>query len=497
MFVFQEADLDNILDVVITNMTPSRSPSQKPIPANLLFLAARYAHWHANPELMEALLSKAFARINNVVDDRQWDMTIMAFWLSNSLLLLHYLRKDAGLVDATQKYQLVLADVIQEIFILILRDAERRIDKVLDKAVLDHEPIPGFEDITFQHEWKIFKSKSKPKPPEPLEKRFRPPSPKRQMQPSPRNVTSLLSSTLFVLELYDIHSVILVQILAQLFYWLGAEIFNRILNNRKYLARTKAMQIRMNISTLEDWALQNNRAPEHYEAGSTVSSGETSVEAAKKHLGPVQQLLQWLQVLSSIGEDFEALIGTLQSFPRLNPAQLIHAVKFYRPEVGESTLPKGSLKYLETLSAELQVRHAQEKAKRASASQPITGNNGAAEAPSTPVKGGGSRDEKVTVSPQQQQQQQGINTSPWSAGAEQDDAPDNLFMDASLTLPFMLPSVTDMLVSYGAGFGGKNRDRERKYIPSVPPDFLNRLDFGSSVGSRRDVYEGHSWEGDE
>src|ERR1700761_727437 len=143
MFVFQEADLDKILTVIITNMTPTRSPSQKPVPANLLFLAARYAHYHASKELLEVLLSKAFARINEVVEVRQWDMAMLAFWISNATLLLHYLKKDAGLVDATSKYQLALSEVIQEIFILIIRDAERRMDRILDKAILEYEAIPG------------------------------------------------------------------------------------------------------------------------------------------------------------------------------------------------------------------------------------------------------------------------------------------------------------------------------------------------------------------
>jgi hypothetical protein len=47
-------------------------------------------------------------------------------------------------------------------------------------------------------------------------------------------------------------------------------------------------------------------------------------------------------------------------------------------------------------------------------------------------------------------------------------------------LPFSLPSSTDMLVTYGAGFGGTNRERERKYIPTVAPEFLAKLDVGSS-----------------
>ena len=131
-----------------------------------------------------------------------------------------------------------------------------------------------------QNEWKFLRTKSKVKPEPQGDKRFRPPSPKRKAQVSPRNITSLLSSTLFVLDLYDVHSVIIAQILSQLHYWLGAEIFNRIMSNKRYLARTKAMQIRMNISTLEDWARTNNRQPEHYEGGTTTPVGETTAPAS-------------------------------------------------------------------------------------------------------------------------------------------------------------------------------------------------------------------------
>ena len=136
MFVFQDHELERILDIIITNMTPQRSPSQKPVPANLLFLSARYAHYHASPELLTTLLSSAMEKINDVVERYQWDMTMQAFWLSNATLLLHYLKKDGGLVEATVEFQLHLAELINEIFVLVIRDAERRMNKVLDAAML-------------------------------------------------------------------------------------------------------------------------------------------------------------------------------------------------------------------------------------------------------------------------------------------------------------------------------------------------------------------------
>ncbi|KAK3724365.1 Allantoicase [Vermiconidia calcicola] len=467
MFVFMESDVERILDVVVTNMTPQRSPTQKPVPANVIFLGARYAHYHANQELLADWLVSAQEKIYAVVDRHQWDMTILAFWISNATLLLYYLKKDSGLAHQTSQFQAQMAELIHEIYILIIRDAERRMDKVLDSAMLDHETIPGFEDIAFQNEWKFLRKKTNVKP-EPAEKRYRPPSPKRKAQVSPRNITSLLSSTLFVLDLYDVHSVIVAQILSQLYYWLGAEIFNRIMSNKRYLARTKAMQIRMNISMLEDWARSNSRQPEHYENGTMAATGEATVDAARRHLAPVVQLLQWLQCFSSLGEDKEAMETTLQQLPGLSTTQLLHAVKHYRAEVGEKSLNKASLKYVQEVKS---------RQKRLSA-QSTTSISGP---PSTPTKTQGAGQENGKATPQ----------SPVKPQLEEDDdmPPETNLLNPALLLPFHLPTSTDMLISYGAGFGGMNKEQERRYIPSVPPEFLAKLD-PQGKQNRSDLYEG-------
>ncbi|KAI9772189.1 MAG: hypothetical protein M1839_002507 [Geoglossum umbratile] len=496
MFVFQESELGRILDIIITDMTPKRSASQKPVPANIIFLSARYAHYHASRELLEKLLVNAMDKINDVVERHQWDMTILAFWISNATLLLHYLKKDGGLMGTTVEFQQQLAELINEIFILIIRDAERRMDKVLDVAMLDHETIPGFEDVQFQNEWRLFRSKHKAKPPEPLEKRFRPPSPKRRAQLSPRNISSLLSSTLFVLELYDIHSVITTQVLAQLLYWLGAELFNRIMSNRKYLARTKAMQIRMNVSSLEEWARSDNRQPEHYENGSTNSTGENTIEAARRHLAPVIQLLQWLQCFSSLGDDFESLVGTVQQLTRLTYQQLIHAVKHYRPEVGEKGLTKDAMKYLVTMHREAANRRQSQRRVASATSSPQSKRNLTPE-PKTP-------ENRVQDSPTPSSPPAPNNAAPNTPKLpppvevqdEEDYAPENLLLDPALMLPFSLPTSIDMLVSYGAGFGGVNRERERKYIPTVPAEFLTKLDLSGS-SRNGDTYGTGNWDDDE
>ncbi|KAL8709904.1 MAG: hypothetical protein Q9225_007377 [Loekoesia sp. 1 TL-2023] len=460
MFVFQESELGRILDIIITEMTPQRTPSQKPVPANILFLGARYAHYHASPDLLATLLISAMDKINAKVENHQWDMTVLAFWISNATLLLHYLKKDAGLVEATTEFQVQLVELINEIFILIIRDAERRMDKVLDAAILAHETIP-FDDLEFVGEWKIF-NKKKPQAPEPVS--YRPQPPNRRTQPSPRNITSLLSSTLFVLDLYDIHSVITAQILAQLFYWIGAELFNHVLSTRTYLARTKAMQIRMNISVLEDWAKSNDRSPEHYENGSLSTSGESTWDAARKHFTPVIQLLQWLQCFSSLGEKQDVIASledTLLQIPKLGPQQLLYAVSHYRYEKGEKGLPKEARRHLTNLQSDMKKRAQQIRQSRSRMSS---------KAESEPRSSTSADQDDVSIGAGQQ--------------GEGDLASDSLLMDPAHMLQFSLPTTVDMRITYGAGYGGTNREREKKYIPTVPPEFLAKLDLsvgGSSI----------------
>jgi len=223
------------------------------------------------------------------------------------------------------------------------------------------------------------------------------------------------------------------------------------------------MQVRMNVSVLEDFAVANNRQPEHYENGSMTMIGEATMDTARQYLAPVIQLLQWLQISTSVGDDLNALKTTISQLPRLSPQQLLHAVQYYRAEVGEKTLPRPATKYLNELQKQANEKRLKRQPGVRAPVTPATQTNGepaaAATTPDTPS--------------------QPVNE------VDEDEVPEHLLLDPALMLPFQLPTSTDMLISYGAGFGGMNRERARKYVPTVPPEFLAKLDVGS--GGRRTV----------
>jgi hypothetical protein len=252
------------------------------------------------------------------------------------------------------------------------------------------------------------------------------------------------------------------------------------------------MQIRMNVSALEDWARANNRQPEHYENGSTTTTGDSVVDAARRYLNPVIQLLQWLQCFTSLGEDHESLVGTLTQLQRLTPTQLIHAVKNYRSEVGEKGLPKAHMRFL------VQLQKGQETLIR----RPLT----PAPADPTPSASGTATPVIAKINTASATEQNGMKShsspapTPTSATTtisqnlapsippplEADsDPPGNrnqITIDPSLMLPFSLPTSIDMLITYGAGIGGTNRERARKYIPTVPTEVLSKLNLDGGDG---------------
>lgn len=68
MFVFAEDEIDHILNVSISHLKlPMKSRTEIYVPANIIFLCARFAHYYTCRELVHQLISKAVARIDTVV----------------------------------------------------------------------------------------------------------------------------------------------------------------------------------------------------------------------------------------------------------------------------------------------------------------------------------------------------------------------------------------------------------------------------------------------
>lgn len=427
----------------------------------------------------------------------------MAFWITNVAQLLYYLKKDAGLVIATAEYQLRISELISEIYTFIINDTERRLSKILGPAMLEHEQIPGMEDVSFADDWQRFFRRSSRRsviiPPDgglAVQMKRNSSTPASITSGggalghavSPQSVTSLLTSTLYVLQSYDVHPTIIIQALAQFFHFISCELFNRILSNKKLLCRSKAMQIRMNMSHIEDW-ISENRMP-----SSLVS-----------YLTPTLQLLQMLQCLTQL-QDLASFINTVKTFDSLNALQVKRCVVNYRYEVNETRLPEEIEKYAMQI-AEDTVRYKQ--ARRVRSIDAVRKSAPMSRAESLSLRRSTSRRESVSSivgslmssvgistsaslppslpsSPTEECQQEVVSEKPKETRERSDDEDEEKDVketkDSKFLLPFSVPTTAHMVSITGwTPEDAKREAKERLVTPVIPDEWMERLDNASMI----------------
>ncbi|KAI8980743.1 DIL domain-containing protein [Trametes punicea] len=389
MLVFSPMSLPDIFQSLITDFQPSLRNAE---PANALYMLARFACLHCDHNWIEDLIIGATDAIEDVFFNHAEDPTYLIFWLYNTTVWLHLMRCDhvtSRTCDALGSLALI-EEILNSVFVFIIRFAERRIDALLDAALLDYSPLSSeFESIQFESEWSFLRSfgagKKKangtasnvstvraatpvsptqpsrpPSPPYPQPSasspnvrtfasirqtfsRARPPSSATPLQSlfndapqsaqtSPKDVISFMTALHTLLILSGINPALITQFWSQVMYWIACEIFNRVLTRKKYLCRSRAVQISMNLGVIEEW-ISNMELP----------------RGVGSHFAPVHDLLNWLQCLSSITE-FPNLIATIQTMKHLNPLQQMRrAVRDYKYEVNEGRMTEECNQYLAQL----------------------------------------------------------------------------------------------------------------------------------------------------
>lgn len=80
MFVFSDNQIDTILNTTISQFKlPIKSRSEVHVPANIIFLSARYAHYYTTKEAMDHFLNQALQRTQDVIQVSQSNKTNLTF----------------------------------------------------------------------------------------------------------------------------------------------------------------------------------------------------------------------------------------------------------------------------------------------------------------------------------------------------------------------------------------------------------------------------------
>ncbi|KAI8834912.1 hypothetical protein BC829DRAFT_448315 [Chytridium lagenaria] len=125
--------MDGILKVAIVNLQPSaqrrqrRKKLSKPIPANIMILCARYAHYWNTPEFLDTFFSKALAVIVGEIQKTPDDSHLLAHHIANTAQLIRYLRRDPGLRSSTTDHQATFTELLRELYVLFSHNLTRQL----------------------------------------------------------------------------------------------------------------------------------------------------------------------------------------------------------------------------------------------------------------------------------------------------------------------------------------------------------------------------------
>ncbi|KAJ1941994.1 hypothetical protein FBU59_003337, partial [Linderina macrospora] len=152
--------------------------------------------------------------------------------------------------------------------------------------------------------------------------------------PSPRTITYIMDCLLDLLQMCEVHTHISYSIVRQLLCYLGCEMFNRVLTTRDFCSRSRAMQIRMNATTISDWV--RTTVPQlHAPHTGTESAADSSPTALyDQYFSPLIELVQLLQCLTTL-PDLAEFLETTSDMSSLNILQQETVLTNYRYEVGE------------------------------------------------------------------------------------------------------------------------------------------------------------------
>ncbi|CAR27454.1 ZYRO0C17204p [Zygosaccharomyces rouxii] len=402
-FEVEDFDVPQILDLLVS--LPEKYPHVTTYPAGLLFQCIRYAdHKIKSPSLVESLVHLSLTRIisnlsNDLVPNEETtgDIVVQSYWFSAISFLYYYLCRDEGFFKRNPKSLQDLVNGMHSLMVELTSSIHSRLVPLIEPTLLSYTTIEDVKQTMYKKDWNIFKKKRPEKNRnagdktksvsyyhDEMLKHLYPPSLKEQMKLSPMKLVQIFGALAYVLELHQIHPLLRQQFLSTAISWFSTALFNRLMSEKKkkYLSRARAIQIKLNLSSLENWIKNNDLIPPKpvliddfmwqrfpytlakdlsdidlshppirnvatykpvdtdkdntcvYDTTNSLFYYQSLHRIAQLHLAPVNQLLQWLQVATSL-ENEESLDETASLLSSLTPLQLLKSVERYSYEVDE------------------------------------------------------------------------------------------------------------------------------------------------------------------
>ncbi|XP_077737256.1 unconventional myosin-Vc isoform X1 [Canis aureus] len=289
---------------VVVNMIPG-------LPAHILFMCVRYADSLNDAGMLKSLMNSAINGIKQVVKEHLEDFEMLSFWLSNTCHFLNCLRQYSGEEEFMKlnspnqnknclnnfdlsEYRQILSDVAIRIYHRFIVVMENNIQPIIVPGMLEYESLQGISGL------------------KPTGFRKRSSSIDDTDAYTMTSVLQQLSYFYSTMCQNGLDPELVRQAVKQLFFLIGAVTLNSLFLRKDMCSCRKGMQIRCNISYLEEWLKDKN----------------LQNSLAKETLEPLSQAAWLLQVKKITDSDAKEIYERCTS---LSAVQIIKILNSYTP----------------------------------------------------------------------------------------------------------------------------------------------------------------------
>ncbi|CAL1680216.1 unnamed protein product [Lasius platythorax] len=322
MFEFRKEDINVVIRHLVIELKPRIAVTLLPgLPAYILFMCIRHTDCINDDDKVRSLLTEYLNAVKRVLKKRD-DFDCRVLWLSNTLRLLHNMKQYSGdkpfQIENTPRqneqclrnfdlseYRVVLSNVALWIFNNLVTNLKERIQALTVPALLEHEAISVPTDKTGRP-----RSSSMGGEPDSTQQKL-------------DKLLGELTSVHKTLQYHGVDPEVVVQLFKQLFYFMCASALNNLLLRNELCRWTKGMQIRYNMSHLEQWGRDRR------------------LEIASEALQPIIQASQLLQARKT-DEDVNSVCEMCN---KLSANQIVKILNLYTPaDDYESRVPVSFIK---------------------------------------------------------------------------------------------------------------------------------------------------------
>ncbi|XP_070763709.1 unconventional myosin-Vc [Enoplosus armatus] len=303
--LIQNIILDLKPNGVVVNMIPI-------LPAHILFMCVRHADYLNDEAKLKSLMNATIGAIKKVIMSHHKDLELLSFWLSNTYQLLNSLKQYSGEEEfmkqntprqkknCLQNFDLsehrqILSDLAIHIYHQFISVMEKTLAPAIVPGMLEHESLQGISSM------------------KPTGFRKRSNSIYEDLETyTISSIVQQLSVFHSTMSQHGMDQGLIKQAVRQIFFLVGAMTLNNIMLRKDMCSCRKGMQIRCNISYLEEW----------------LKEKKLQSSNAMDTLRPLSQAAWLLQVNKSTDDDVKEIT---EQCTELNPVQIVKILNSYTP----------------------------------------------------------------------------------------------------------------------------------------------------------------------